>query len=96
MKNNNRETETNEESERKKLIDEPGLSWKKWARQVLLKYWYIFFCMLLDLGLPVQFIENYEFVGSKGYYEMLLSIIIIPFLIVAEGLIYRKLFPKYY
>lgn len=94
MKNENVNTNSDEEEERKKLIKEPGLSWKKWARYVLFKYWYVFFCLLIDLGIPLQYIENYEFIGSSGYYDMLFSIISIPFLIIAEGFIYKRLFPK--
>ena len=83
---------TNEE--RQKLIDDPGLPWKKWFRYVLFKYWYAFFCLLIDLGIPIQYIENYELIGNSGYWPMIASLVSVPFLITVEALLYKKLFPK--
>ncbi len=81
------------EEERKKLVRDPGLSWSKWARFVLLRYWYVFFSLLIDLGIPVQYLENYELVGSRfSYYEFLASLISIPVLMYIEIFLYRKLF----
>ncbi len=81
--------------ERKRIIEEPGMGWKEWARFVLLKYWFIFLSFLIDIGIPIQYVENYELIGTKtAYYEVILSTIAEPFLIYAEFRIYRVLFPR--
>lgn len=81
--------------ERKRLIDEPGMSWKVWARFVLLKYWYVFFAFLIDIGVPIQYVENYELTNTTlAYYEMLASLAIVPVFIYIEYKIFTFLFPK--
>jgi hypothetical protein len=81
--------------ERKRIIDEPGMNWRDWGRFVLLKYWYIFFSFLTDIGIPIQYLENYELVGNRiAYYEMIISLMMEPLLIYAELRIYKILFPR--
>jgi len=80
--------------ERKRIIDEPGMKWGEWARFVLLKYWYIFFSFLIDIGIPIQYLENYEFLGTRfAYYQLIISLLVEPILIYAEIRIYKLLFP---
>ena len=79
--------------ERKKLIEDPGMSWRRWARFVLLRYWYFFISFFIDMAVPLQYLENYELNGGKtAYYEYIGSLASLPFLIAIELLIYKKLF----
>lgn len=81
--------------ERKRLIDEPGMSWRDWTRYVLLKYWYIFFAFLIDIGVPIQYLENFELTNTRfAYGEMLASIVLEPVLIYIEYRIFKIIFPK--
>ncbi len=80
-------------SERKELVEQPGKSWKRWAREDLARYWYVILCLLADLFLNLQFVEGYFRYGDRN--DLILSIVtfvaLVP-IVYIEYAIYKKLF----
>ena len=80
-------------SERKELVEQPGKSWRQWAREDLARYWYVILCMLADLFLNLQFVEGYF--RYKDRNDLILSIgtivALIP-IVYVEYAIYKRLF----
>ena len=82
-----------EGEERKKTIEDPGKSWKQWAREDLARYWYILLCMFIDVFFNLPFTQNYvSYGGLKNLFFLLTSIVILVLIIYAEFKIYKKLF----
>ena len=83
-----------EGEERKKAIEEPGKSWKQWAREDLARYWYVILCLFVDIMLNLTFVEAYSRYG--GTYNLILAVISLAALVPAayvEYMIYKRLFP---
>lgn len=81
--------------DRKKAVEAPGKSWKRWAREDLARYWYIILCLFVDLLFILQFVESYSDIND----EINLVIMIIAVLLVIpvsffEYKMYRRLFPE--
>lgn len=80
-------------SDRQELVNQPGKSWKRWAREDLARYWYVILCMFLDLSLNLMFVESYS--RYRNELNLILSIAsavaLVP-IIYLEYKIYEKLF----
>ncbi|MCL4333262.1 MAG: hypothetical protein M1290_02310 [Candidatus Thermoplasmatota archaeon] len=84
-----------EGEERKKAIDDPGKSWKRWAREDLARYWYNLLCLFLDVMLVLQFVEPYsKYGGEENLIFMILSVIALIPVTYVEFNIYKRLFPE--
>ena len=84
-----------EGEERTKAIEEPGKGWKQWAREDLVRYWYVLACLFLDLSFNLQFMESYFRYGDRlDLFLVIVSIIVLIPVTYVEFLIYRKLFPE--
>lgn len=81
--------------ERKELIDQPGKSWKRWAREDLARYWYFILCLFADLSLNLTFVEGYTRYGDRQDFVLSIAtgLALIP-IIYVEHAIYKRLFPS--
>ncbi|MEM0140963.1 MAG: hypothetical protein QXN66_02880 [Thermoplasmatales archaeon] len=84
-----------EGEERKKAIDEPGKSWRQWAREDLARYWYVVLCLFIDVMFFIQFVQNFfnNEVLLNLIYVVFATAALIP-MIYIELHIYRRLFPE--
>ncbi len=81
--------------ERRRAIDEPGKSWRRWAREDLARYWYMILCLFVDLLMNLQFDEAYsEYRGTTNLILVIVSAVVLIPLAYVEYMIYRKLFPE--
>ncbi|MCL5874365.1 MAG: hypothetical protein M1161_03375 [Candidatus Thermoplasmatota archaeon] len=80
--------------ERRRAIEEQGKSWKRWAREDLARYFYMLFCLFVDLMLNLQFDETYSRYGGETNLILVVSaaIALIP-IVYIEYLIYKNIFP---
>jgi len=84
-----------EGEERKRAIEDPGKSWRQWAREDLARYWYVVLCLFVDLLFNLQFTQNYfRYGGELNLIFTLLSVLALVPMIYIEYLIYKRLFPE--
>ena len=84
-----------EGEERKRAIEDPGKSWRQWAREDLARYWYVVLCLFVDLLFNLQFTQNYfRYGGELNLIFTLLSVLALIPMIYIEYLIYKRLFPE--
>jgi hypothetical protein len=81
--------------ERRRAIDEPGKSWRRWAREDLARYWYMILCLFVDLLMNLQFDEAYSvYRGNTNLILVIVSAVALIPMVYVEYMIYRKLFPE--
>lgn len=79
--------------ERRKAIEEPGKSLRRWAREDLARYWYVILCLFLDLMLNLQFVEAYSRYGGETNLILVgVTLLILIPVVYIEYLIYKRLF----
>jgi hypothetical protein len=84
-----------EGEERKKAIEEPGKSWKRWAKEDFARYWYNLLCLFIDALFVLQFVEGYSrYGGNANLIFMILSVLALIPMIYVEFLVYKRLFPE--
>ncbi len=82
-------------SERKELIDQPGKSWKQWAREDFARYWYFILCLFVDLSVNLPFIESYSrYLDRHDLIFSIVSTVALVPIIFVEYAIYKHLFPS--
>ncbi|MGC8644928.1 MAG: hypothetical protein ACP5UO_01510 [Thermoplasmata archaeon] len=84
-----------EGEERKRAIEEPGKSWRQWAREDLARYWYAILCLFVDIVFYIQFVQNFfRYGGEMSLIYVVLATFALAPMIYVEFLIYRRLFPE--